>query len=77
MNYDSLLGAKLLGNKRFLRACHVNLEECLDQPEQLNTMRKIFERKIRYWDCRPLPADPRIVVSPADARVLVGSFRNF
>jgi phosphatidylserine decarboxylase len=73
-NYDSLFGVKLLGNRNFLRACHINLEECLDRPERLDTARKVFERKIRYWDCRPLPDDPQVVVSPADARVLVGSF---
>jgi len=73
-NYDSFLGVRLLGNRNFLRACHLNLEECLDRPEQLDAARKVFERKIRYWDCRPLPDDPRIIVSPADARVLVGSF---
>lgn len=73
-NYDFLLGAKLLGNKRFLRACQIDLEECLERPELLDTARKVFERKIRYWKCRPLPNDPRLVVSPADARMLVGSF---
>jgi phosphatidylserine decarboxylase len=54
----------------------VDLAECLDRPETLDTQRKIFERKIRYWECRPLPDIPRPVVSPADARVLVGSFQE-
>lgn len=76
VNYDTPLGAKLLRNDRFLRACQVDLSECLEKPEQLVTARKIFERKIRYWECRPLPGDPRTVVSPADARVLVGSLRE-
>lgn len=74
--YDFPLGARLLGNHRFLRACQVDLTECLDPPERLNTARKIFERKIRYWERRPLPDDPAAIVSPADARVLVGSFRE-
>lgn len=74
--YDSPLGARLSGNHRFLRSCRVAIEECLDPPDRLDTARKIFERKIRYRECRPLPADPRTVVSPADARVLVGSFRD-
>ncbi|HEY7745554.1 MAG TPA: phosphatidylserine decarboxylase, partial [Desulfuromonadales bacterium] len=38
--------------------------------------RKVFERRIRYWECRPLPAAPEAIVSPADARVVVGSFRE-
>ena len=64
----------MAGNRRFLRECGVDLAECLDPPESLDTARKVFERRIRYWECRPLPADPAAVVSPADARVIVGSF---
>ena len=75
-NYDFPLGVKLSGQRHFLRACHLNAEECLDRPEQLDTPRKVFERKIRYWECRPLPAAPQAVVSPADARVLVGSLHE-
>ncbi|MGE0684025.1 MAG: phosphatidylserine decarboxylase [Candidatus Binatia bacterium] len=74
--YDSLLGSCLSGNQRFLRACQVDLTECIDPPEQLDTARKIFERRIRYWERRPLPDDPAAIVSPADARMLVGSFRG-
>lgn len=73
--YDSAFGARLSGNQRFLRACGVNLDECLDPPQQLDTARKVFERKIRYWDCRPLPTETP-VVSPADARALVGSLEE-
>jgi phosphatidylserine decarboxylase len=73
-NYDLLLGARVLGNRRFLEDCRVDWSECLEPPERLDTARKVFERKIRYWDCRPLPDDPAAVVSPADARVIVGSF---
>ncbi|MDO3376629.1 phosphatidylserine decarboxylase [Geoalkalibacter halelectricus] len=72
-NYDLVLGARLLGAERFLAACGIDRTECLDAPETLDTPRKVFERKIRYWQCRPMPSDPRAVVSPADARVLVGS----
>lgn len=72
VNFDLPLST----NRRFLQECGVDLSECLDRPETLDTPRKIFERKIRYWECRPLPAIPRPVVSPADARVLVGSFQE-
>lgn len=73
VNYDLPLGSRLLGSLRFLQRLGVDLSECLDPPETLNTARKVFERRIRYWECRPIPQDPRIVVSPADAKVLVGS----
>lgn len=74
VNYDSLLGTKILGNRKFLEDCGVNWDECLDPPERLNTARKFFERKIRYWETRPLPEEPLAILSPADARVIVGSF---
>jgi len=54
----------------------VNPAELLDPPESLNTPRKVFERKIRYEECRPMPAETDAVVSPADARVIAGSFRD-
>jgi len=33
-------------------------------------------RQIRYWEKRPMPEDLRAIVSPADARVLVGTISN-
>ena len=74
--YDSPLGARLSGTRRFLQACRVSLKECIDPPEQLDTARKIFERKIHYECCRPLPEDDQAIVSPADARLLIGSWRE-
>jgi phosphatidylserine decarboxylase len=74
INYDLPLGGAISGNQKFLRENGVNLEECVESPEALNTMRKVFERRIRYWDYRPLPPERNAVVSPADAKVLVGSF---
>jgi phosphatidylserine decarboxylase len=62
-----------LASRSFCRRNGIDLSEVLDPPEDLNTLRKIFERKIRYWECRPMPADPHAVVSPADAKVIVGS----
>jgi len=73
VNYDLPLGSRLSGNLRFLQHLGVDPAECLDDPTDLNTARKVFERRIRYWGCRPMPEDPRVVVSPADAKVLVGS----
>jgi phosphatidylserine decarboxylase len=73
LHFDLPLAPRLAGNRRFLAACGVDLGECLDDPRSLDTPRKLFERRIRYWDCRPLPAERAAVVSPADSRVVVGS----
>ena len=75
INFDLPLAPRLIGQHRFLRSCGVQLEECVDDAASFDTPRKIFERHIRYWQCRPLPDDLRAVVAPADARALVGSFR--
>lgn len=66
----------VLSKRAFLANCSIDLAECLDPPEKLDTPRKIFERKIRYREYRPMPTESAAVVSPADARVLVGSFRE-
>ena len=76
LTFDSRLGAKLSGSERFFHRMGVDFRECLDDPRTLNTLRKIFERKIRYWDCRPMTRDPFEVVSPADSKVVVGSFEE-
>jgi phosphatidylserine decarboxylase len=66
----------VLWKRTFLARCGIHLSECLDPPAQLDTPRKIFERKICYWECRPMLDDTDAVVSPADARVLVGGFNE-
>jgi phosphatidylserine decarboxylase len=73
LNFESFIGEKLLGNREFLRVCGINGAECLENPQQLDTIKKIFERKIRFWECRPMPNDPGAVVSPCDAKILSGS----
>ena len=52
----------------------IDWRECLEPLSHYTTMRRIFERRIRYWELRPMENDPAIVVSPADARLLIGSF---
>ena len=73
LNYDSFIGRKIFGNDEFLRTCGINGAECLTDPRRLNNLKKIFERKIRYWECRPMPNDPGAIVSPADSRMMYGS----
>jgi phosphatidylserine decarboxylase len=76
LNYDNALSARMSGMRRFLRRCGIDASELLDDPVKLDTLRKVFERKIRYWECRPLPRRERCVVCPADSRVMLGSLRE-
>ncbi|MDQ7785146.1 MAG: phosphatidylserine decarboxylase [Desulfomonilaceae bacterium] len=54
----------------------LDVSECVEPPHFYNTKRKIFQRQIRYWECRPMSPLRGEVVSPADSRVIVGSFRE-
>ncbi|THB74923.1 MAG: phosphatidylserine decarboxylase [Desulfobulbaceae bacterium] len=60
--------------QRLLRKMNVDLGECVHSGSYFDSARKVFERQIKYWQCRPLPNHPHCVVSPADSRVLIGSF---
>lgn len=73
LNYHSWVGSKLSGNSRLMKECSIDLGECIDPPEFLDTPKKVFERKIRYWETRLMSELPELIVSPADSRVLVGS----
>ncbi|MFH1115339.1 MAG: phosphatidylserine decarboxylase [Pseudomonadota bacterium] len=54
----------------------IDLSECVEPPRYYDTRRKIFQRRIRYWECRPMSPSLDEVVSPADSRVIVGSLEH-
>lgn len=74
LNYETVLGRRVSLKNGRMQPVDVACHECLESPDRLDTVKKVFERKIRYWECRPMPDDPRIIVSPSDSRVLLGSF---
>jgi phosphatidylserine decarboxylase len=76
LNYDNALSSRMSGMRRFLRNCGINEEELVDDPATLLTPRQVFERKIRYWQCRRLPRAARCVVCPADSRMMLGSLSD-
>lgn len=76
VNYDFPLGQNISGIRRFLKNCAIDLTECLEKPEQIDTARKVFERRLRYWQCRPMCAEESVVVSPADSRVFLGACKE-
>ncbi|MGO9146271.1 MAG: phosphatidylserine decarboxylase [Desulfomonilia bacterium] len=74
VSFDALLGSRLSGLDRFMKANGIDMEECYDDPLSLDTPRKVFERRIRYWEKRPMPDYPETITSPADSRMVLGSF---
>jgi len=75
-NYDGFLTGKMKDHLNLQTVMNISAGECVDPPEKMDSLKKIFERKIRYWQCRPMPHDPLAVVSPADSRMLLGSFSD-
>ncbi|MBC7943960.1 MAG: phosphatidylserine decarboxylase [Burkholderiales bacterium] len=73
LNYSVSLRTPWIGVAHKLRKLGVNIEEMVAAPHASTSLREIFERQIRYWECRPLPEHSARVVSPCDARVLVGN----
>ncbi len=71
--FDRPLASPRFDPRQFIQKMGVDLSECRN-PEALTTPRRIFERQIRYEERRPMDPSPEVLVSPADARVLVGSF---
>lgn len=59
-----------------LQRMGINEQECLAPHGSFTTPRQVFERQIRYWQCRPMEDDADAVVSPADAKVLIGGLED-
>lgn len=74
LNYDSQVCARLTGASDFINKMGIDLSECVEERSSFRTLRDVFERKIRYWEARPMPDDNSSIVSPADSKVIVGSF---
>lgn len=73
LNFDLPLGARLTGVQRLVERLGIDLGECVEPPAYYTTARRLFERQIRYETVRPMDLNPQAVVSPADARLLLGS----
>jgi phosphatidylserine decarboxylase len=76
LNYDNLLSARAAGTLGFLNAWGVDFDEALLPRSELTTVRDIFERQIRYWECRTMPPEAHNIVCAADARLLLGTLRT-
>lgn len=62
--------------RKIIHDLNIDPQECLSPIDELDTARKLFERKIKYWLCRPLAEDRQTIVAPADAKAIVGSLER-
>jgi phosphatidylserine decarboxylase len=76
LSYDLPLKKIISDPAGFLHRMGIPAGDIFGPVDELNTLRRFFERKIRFWECRPMTDDPGALVSPADARVLIGSFAD-
>jgi hypothetical protein len=60
--FDLPLNTHIPDPGRFLSRREIPFSEIFGPVNQLNTFRRFFERKLRYWDCRPMTDDPVAVV---------------
>lgn len=74
VSYDLPFRSPSAARDGFLASHGIDLAEVDGDPARFSTYRQVFERRIRYWDLRPMPGAPETVVSPADSRLLPGSF---
>ena len=74
MQYDMRQGLTKKQIDQVMQELGIHSKEIADDVSGYRSLRDIFERKIRYADCRPMPDAPDTILSPADARVLIGSF---
>jgi phosphatidylserine decarboxylase len=73
MYYDLPGKKRVSGSESLWHELGIRREECYDRPSSLDSARKIFERKIRYREFRPMTDEKHVIVSPADAKVIIGS----
>lgn len=57
--------------RRAAARMNISLDEVDGDVATWRTMRDLFERRIRYWQCRPMIDEAQSVVSPADGKALV------
>lgn len=76
LNYDAPIASRFSSASRILRELGIDTNELVAPFPKRPSVRDVFERRIRYVEYRPLPNDPRCIVSPSDAKLLIGNFSD-
>jgi len=74
-HYD-FLDRQRKGGRDIFDKLNIDWQECTEGLDYYSTPRRIFERQIRYWHTRPMTRNIEAIVSPADSRILIGSFSD-
>ncbi len=74
-HYD-LPGKRRRDGARLFKTLGADWRECVEPLDYFDSHRKVFERQICYWQERPMINAAHNVVSPADSRVIIGSFQQ-
>jgi len=73
LQFDCTLPTASRRGSALLKQMGVDERECLAPAFSFTTPRQVFERQIRYWECRPVEQAADAIAAPADAKVLIGS----
>jgi phosphatidylserine decarboxylase len=76
LNFDCLPRQRKTSTRKLAARLGIDMQECVAPQHCLKSARNLFERQIKYWDCRPMPEEQACVVSTADARILTGSLNE-
>lgn len=74
INYDIVLPKSKIN--KIIKELNINKNECLEDIDTFRKLRQVFERKIKFYEFRPMPDEEDEIVSPADSRILIGSFNE-
>lgn len=74
LNYDAPLLARNGSFNSMVTDLGIDQSELIQPLGRWPKLRDIFERQIRFWETRQMPASSELIVSPSDSRVLIGSF---
>lgn len=76
LQFDCSLPVASRRGPALLTRMGVDWRECLAPAYSFTTPRQVFERQIRYWECRPMDEAADTIAAPADAKVLIGSLEE-
>ena len=76
LNYEAPLLARNASFTSLIAKLGIDQSECVRPLGRWPKLREVFERQIRFWEVRPMPPMPSVVVSPSDSRVLFGRLQD-